>query len=78
MGSEAEIQTERLPAAWQACRIPRRRERWHRKAKEAADRWQAALEEVEMTPQTWASACRRMAPVLQGIDAETTDDVQKL
>ena len=31
-----------------------------------------------MTPQTLASACRQMAPVLQGIDAETTDDVQKL
>jgi hypothetical protein len=36
-GSEAEIRTETLPAAWQACRIPRRRERMWRRA-EAAHR----------------------------------------
>jgi hypothetical protein len=29
LGSEAEIQAETLPAAWQVCRIPRRHERWH-------------------------------------------------
>jgi hypothetical protein len=37
LGSEAEIQTEALAAAWQAYRIPRRRERMSRKA-EAAHR----------------------------------------